>query len=232
MTDYLIEYGDAIGFALTGVLAVIGLVIIQLVRRRGDVKKARTAVRLVTYSIVDPRPGPIAVRGTYRGELGEKRLDCGGQRVVFDGPIEVVRGTRGRWKRGVRTYALREGDEAMAIGVMSQRADGAWSLAASPGEDGIQLYAAKPRPAPPPLFPWRALLGLVVCGGIAYGALYEAGALLVDVPRGDCSDNAVLRLQISAALPQSRSPALAALARCAKPPVATPPAPPAPPGPP
>ena len=73
-------------------------------------------------------------------------------------------------------------------------------------------YATKPRPAPPPLFAWRALLWIIVCGGIAFGGLYELGTVLVDTR--DCDDAAVLRLQISAALPLVRDEALTRLGRC------------------
>jgi len=206
--DLLVENGEWLAYALSGVLALLGLGIVQLVRRRRDLKRARTAVRLVTYSISDPRPGPIAVQGTYRSD----GLDCSGQRVTFDSAVEIVCGTSGRWRNGTRSYAVRDGDSVIAIGVMSKGAIG-WGMVASPGEAGIQLYAAKPRPAPAPLFPWRALIWIIVCGGIAFGGLYELGTVLVDAPR-DCDEATVLRLQISAALPLVRDEALTRLGRC------------------
>lgn len=57
-----------------------------------------------------------------------------------------------------------------------------------------------------------ALLWIIVCGGIAFGGLYELGTVLVDTR--DCDDAAVLRLQISAALPLVRDEALTRLGRC------------------
>jgi hypothetical protein len=213
--EYLVQYGEVIGYVAVGVIALLGLGIVQLMRRRGDVKRARIAVRLVTYSISEPRPGPIAVTGSYRESQGARSMECKGQRVVLEGPIEVVRGTRARWQGGVRTYSVRDGEVVIALGVMSRAADG-WRLVASPGEDGIQVYAAEPAPAPPPLFPWRAPLILAVCGGIAFGALYQTGKLLVDVPRGadGCSESSRLRLEIAAATPVVRDEALTRLAMC------------------
>src|SRR5258708_2050304 len=65
ISDYLVQYGDVIAYALVGALALIGLGVIQLLRRRRDVKRARIAVRLASYSISEPRQGPIAVSGSY-----------------------------------------------------------------------------------------------------------------------------------------------------------------------
>jgi hypothetical protein len=218
LREYLLQYGEAIGYAAIGVLALIALGIIQLLRRRGDVKRARIAVRLVTYSISEPRQGPIAVTGVYRESQSERWMECKGQRVALEGPVEVVRGTRGRWQRGVRTYTVRDGEVVIALGIMSRAGavSAGWRLVASPGEDGIQLYAAEPAPAPPPLFPWRAPLILAVCGAVAFGALYQTGKLLVDVPRGSdgCEETAQLRLQIGAAIPLVREEALRRLAMC------------------
>jgi hypothetical protein len=214
--EYLVQYGEVIGYAAAGVLGLIGLVIVQLLRRRSDVKKARIAVRLVTYSISEPRVGPIAVTGTYRQASSE--LECKSHRVaIAPDQMEVVRGTRARWQRGVRAYGVRDGDVVIAVGVMS-RGDSTtrWNLAASPGESGVQVYAVEPAPAPAPLFPWRAPLILIVCGGIAFGALYQTGKFLVEVPRGadGCSESSKLRLQIGAATPLVREEALRRLASC------------------
>ena len=206
----LVDNGEAIAYALTGVLAVVGLIIVQIVRRKRDVKKAREAVRLVAYSIAAPRPGPVAVKGIWRGD---QRIDCGGQQVFLEGTPDVQRGTSARWSRGVRTYAVRAGEPVIAIGVMTKRGEYEWSFAASPGETGVQVFAETPRPAPPPLWPWRAPLVLAIAGAIAFAGLYGAGTLVVDVPH-DCSDTTVLRLQISSALPLVRDTALAGLARC------------------
>src|SRR5439155_1517102 len=112
--------------------------------------------------------------------------------------LDVVRGTRARWKTGTRTYSVRDGDAVIAIGVMSKTADG-WRLVASPGEAGAQVFARTPRPAPPPLWPWRAPLILAVSAGLGFGALYGAGVLLLDTP--PCAEHSVLRFQIASALP-------------------------------
>ncbi len=208
MTEQLVQNGVAIAYGLVGALALIGLLVVQLFRRRGDVKKAREAYRLASLSVNPLRAGPIAVTGTYRATSNE--LECSGQRVALDGELQVVAGTRARWKAGARTYMLRDRDPVIAIGVMSkQGAD--WHLAASPAEPGVQLFAAKPRPAPRPLLPWRAPLILAVCGGVAFGALYGVGSYLVDT---HCTADTRWRLEVSAALPLVRDRALAELARC------------------
>jgi hypothetical protein len=215
--EYLVEYGEIIGYSVVGVIALFGLVVVQLMRRRGDLKKARVAVRLANYSVVAPRPGPIAVKGPYHQTADERWLSCHGQRVELSGPVEVARGTRGRWQNGARTYTLKEGDEVIAIGVMARAGDGGWRLTSSPGEAGIQLFAAEPRPAPAPLFPWRAPLILAILGAIAFGAVYGAGTFIVDVPRNDaCGEGSVQRLQIASAVPIVRDEALAKLGRCTK----------------
>src|SRR5688572_6244626 len=72
VADYLIQYGDVIGYAILGLIALIALGVIQLIRRRRDLERARTAVRLVTYSICEPRQGPVAVTGTYRESMRER----------------------------------------------------------------------------------------------------------------------------------------------------------------
>jgi hypothetical protein len=207
----LTDNGELIGYLLPAVLALLGLVVVQLVRRRRDVKKAREAVRLVALSVAEPRPGPIAVKGTWHA--GEIR--AGAHQIAVAGEPEVQRGTRGRWKAGARTYTLAEGDPVIAIGVMAKHDELHWSITASPGESGVQLYAVTPRPAPRPLFPWRAPIIFAVCGAIAFGGLYGLGTVLVDVPR-DCSDTTVLRLQVAGALPLVRTDAMTALARCHK----------------
>jgi len=84
----------------------------------------------------------------------------------------------------------------------------------SRGEAGIQLFAREPRPAPRPLWPWRAPLILAVCGGIAFGGLYQIGTLVVDTH--DCTEGAQSQLQLASALPLVRDEALAKLARCRK----------------
>jgi hypothetical protein len=218
LDEYLVTYGEVIGYAAAGVLGLIGLGIIQLMRRRSDVKRARVAVRLVTYSISEPRPGPIAVTGTYHQTPAGVWLQCKSHRVDISRElIAVACGTRGRWLRGARTYSVREGDVVIALGVMSRGANTTtWSLAPSPGEDGVQVYAVDPAPSPPPLFPWRAPLILAICGGIAFFALYQTGSFLVDVPRGaeGCSDSSKMRLRFAAALPLVREDALRRLHTC------------------
>ena len=216
--DYqlLVDHGEVISYALTGLLALLMLGVIQLRRRSRDVKKAREAVRLVKYSLAEPRVGPVAVQGTYH-DKPEPRIDRDGHRILIDGAPDVQRGTRATWKGGARTYGLREGDRAIAIGVMSKRGESGneWTMKASPNEAGVQLYAAEPRPAPPPLFPWRALVFLAVCGAISFGGLYGIGTQVMNVG-ASCDEAAVTRLQIASALPLVRADALDALARCRK----------------
>lgn len=213
MGDLLVQNGEVISYAVVGVLALFGLLIVQLFRRRGDRKKAETAVRLASYSVVAPRPGPIAVRGPYHQTADERWISSHGQRVDLSGPIEIVRGTKGRWQGGTRTYTVKQGDEVIAIGVMSRGASGSWQLVSSPGEAGVQVFAAEPRPAPAPLLPWRAPLILAVLGAIFFFGLAAVAPMVGDVGT-DCSDSAKLRLQIANALPQGRDEALAKLARC------------------
>jgi len=216
LTDYLVQYGEIIGYVLAGVVALLGLLIVQLFRRRGDLKKARIAVRLASYSISTPRVGPIAVKGKYREAQDQRWIDVGVERVDLDGEVEVQRGTGARWAKGTRTYQVKTGDEVIAIGIMSKSATG-WRLVTSPGEAGIQVLAVEPRPAPPPLLPWRAPLILAVWGAIGFFGLSAVGSLLADVPRDDsCGDSSVLRLQIASAMPQAREDALGKLARCHK----------------
>lgn len=214
--ELLVANGEVIAYALTGVLAIIVLLVVQLFRRRADVKKARESVRLVTYSIAEPRIGPIAVRGRYR-DKPDPRIDHGDHRIYIQGVPDVQRGTRAHWKAGARTYMLREGDSTIAIGVMSKRGESGneWTIVASPGESGVQLYAAEPRPAPPPLFPWRVLIFMAICGSISFFGLYGVGTVVVDAPR-DCSEATVARLQVASALPLVRDEALARLERCHK----------------
>ncbi|HTL37740.1 MAG TPA: hypothetical protein VL326_31630 [Kofleriaceae bacterium] len=212
----VVDNGEVIAYALAGVVALIGLGIVQLFRRRGDVKKAREAVRLVTWSLAEPRVGPVAVRGRYRPSPELHLVHESGHSIYIDGTPDVVRGTRGRWRSGVRTYELRDGDLAYAIGVMSKRGTSGteWTMVHSPGESGVQLYAEKPRPVPKPLFPWRALVFLAICGGIGYGALYGAGTVLVDTR--ECDDSSITKLQIASGLPMVREDALGKLASCHK----------------
>lgn len=210
VVDYLVQYGDVIGYAIVGVLALVALGVIQLIRRRRDLERARVAVRLVTYSICEPRQGPVAVTGTFRESARERWLECKGQRVSLEAGIDVVRGTRALWHRGTRTYALRDGDIVIAIGVMSRLDGSHWRLVPSPEEVGVQLYAATPQPAPAPLWPWRAPLILAMAGGIAFFGLTKVGEVLVDKPA--CVDP--LRLQIAAAMPIVRDDALAKLRQC------------------
>jgi hypothetical protein len=225
-TQILIEQGEVIGYAAVGAIALIGFVVVHLFRRRGDRKKAMTAVRLASLSLNDPRPGPAAIRGTYRRDT----IECGGQQVTPEGTIEIVRGSKARWSRGVRTYSLGDGETVIAIGVMTKKGAG-WSLAASPGESGVLLYAEKPVAAPPPLFPFRALLFLAITGSIGFFGLYGVGTLLLDVPRGSdidpCRESAITRFELATAVPQLgiRDQALDELARCASAQSAPPPAP-------
>lgn len=212
LVEYLIQYGDVIGYVVVGVLALIVLGIIQLIRRRRDREKARTAVRLVTYSICEPRQGPVAVSGTYNESQSEQWLDCKGQRVALDS-VDVVRGTRAQWRNGTRTYLLRNGDAVIAIGVMSRVQGTSWRLAPSPEETGVQLYAVTPAATPAPLWPWRAPLILAIAGGIAFFGLSKVGEVLVDKPA--CADP--LGLQIATAMPLVREDALAKLKQCPTP---------------
>jgi hypothetical protein len=177
------------------------------------VKRARLAVRLVSYSICEPRQGPVAVTGTYRESQTERWIACKAERVALEDGVTVVRGTRARWQRGTRTYALRDGDAVIAIGVMSRTQGPNWRIVPSPGEAGVQLYAVTPRPTPAPLWPWRAPLILAMAGGVAFFGLYKAGELLVDNPT--CAER--LGLQIAAAMPLVREAALAKLEQCASP---------------
>ncbi len=211
VAQYLIEYGDVIGYAAIGLVALVTLGVIQLFRRRRDLERARVAVRLVTYSICEPRQGPVAVTGTYHESQSERWIECKLQRVSLEGGVEVVRGTRAQWHGGARTYSLRDGDVVIAIGVMSRIDGPRWRLVASPDEAGVQVYAVTPVPAPAPLWPWRAPLILAIAGGIAFFGLYKVGELLVEKPA--CSD--ALRLQIAAAMPLVREDALAKLKQCA-----------------
>ncbi|HEX5062981.1 MAG TPA: hypothetical protein VFV99_26585 [Kofleriaceae bacterium] len=210
LTDYFVQYGDVIGYAVVGVIALIALGVIQLFRRRGDLKRARTAVRLVTYSICEPRQGPVAISGTYRETQSESWIECRGQRVSLEGGVDVVAGTRAQWRNGTRTYRLRSGDEVYAIGVMTRLQGSNWKIVPSPEETGVQLYAATPRPAPAPLWPWRAPLILAITGGIAFFGLYKTGEMLVDKPV--CGER--MQLQIAAAMPLVREDALAKLRQC------------------
>lgn len=210
LADYLIQYGDVIGYAVVGLFALIVLGIVQLIRRRRDLERARVAVRLVTYSICEPRQGPVAVTGTYRESLSDRWIECKAQRVSLEGGVDVVRGTRARWQRGTRAYSLRDGDIVIAIGVMSRMDGSTWRLVPSPEESGVQLYAVTPTSAPAPLWPWRAPLVLAMAGGLAFFGLYKLGEVLVDKPA--CAD--ALRLQIAAAMPLVRDDALAKLRQC------------------
>ena len=214
VTEYLIQYGDVIGYAAVGVLALITLGIVQLIRRRRDLERARVAVRLVTYSICEPRQGPVAVTGTYRESTSERWIECKAQHVTLEGGVDIVRGTRATWHGGARTYALRDGDVVIAIGVMSRLQGVTWRLVPSPEEAGVQLYAVTPAPAPAPLWPWRAPLILAMAGGIYFFSMYKVGELLVDT-KPACAD--ALRLQIAAAMPLVRNDALAKLHECPAP---------------
>ena len=225
MSDILIEYGEVVGYAVIFLFALGGLGIVQMFRRRGDVKKARLAVRLVSHSLAEPRVGPVAVTGTWHEEKGDRWLQCWGQRVTLDGPVEVVRGTSARWKGGTRTYAVSDGDTVITIGVMSKLGDGSWKQVASPGEAGVQLYASHPNPAPPPLFPWRAPLILLIWGGIWFGVFYAVGMQLIDVPPrpadAACSQEDLMRFGAASAVPLLRDEVLARykveVERCRKP---------------
>jgi hypothetical protein len=212
-TEYLVEYGEAIGYALVGLLALIVLGVVQLIRRRRDLERARVAVRLVTYSICEPREGPVAVTGTYRESPRERWIECKAQRVSLADGVDVVRGTRAHWHRGTRTYALRDGDVVIAIGVMSRIDRASWRIVPSPGEAGVQLYAVAPMPAPAPLWPWRAPLVLAMAGGVAFFGLAKLGELVVE--QATCAEP--LPLQIAAALPLVRDDALAKLQQCPSP---------------
>jgi hypothetical protein len=216
--DYalLVDNGEIISYALSGLLALLMLGVIQLRRRSRDVRKAREAVRLTTWSLAEPRVGPVAVQGTYH-DKPEPRIDRDGHRIFIEGTPDVQAGTRATWKAGVRTYALRDGDRTNAIGVMAKKGESGneWTMKASPNEAGVQLYAAEPKPAPPPLFPWRALVFFAICGAISFLGLYGIGTQVMNVG-ASCDESAVTRLQIASAMPLVRPDALAALARCRK----------------
>ena len=220
MRELLVEHGEVIAYALVGVLALIGLGIIQLVRRRRDVKKPRLAARLASHSISELRQGPIAVTGTFREANTDRWLECRGQRVALAGALDVVSGTSARWESSVRTYKVGDGDIVIAIGVMTKRpgdhgGSAGWQLAPSPEEAGVQIFATDPSPAPPPLWPWRAPLILAACGALAYFGLAGAGTLVLDVPRdAACSETSLLRLDIASALPERRYEALRKLDAC------------------
>src|SRR5260221_12121061 len=126
MSSQLIDNGAVIAWALVGVIGVLGLGFIQLLRRRGDVKEARIAVRLARYSISKPRLGPIAIEGRYRDGM----IACNGQPVALDGTLDIVRGSRARWKHGTRRYAVRDGDDVIALGIMTKGDDDGWRLKA------------------------------------------------------------------------------------------------------
>jgi len=220
-TTILVESGEAIGYAVVGVIALLGFLLIHLVRRRSDLKKARTAVRLASLSLNEPRQGPVAISSTYRESKTDRWLDWNGQRIAIEGAIEVAAGSKARWQGGVRTYIVRDGEPVIAIGVMSKKAG--WALAPSPAEPGVLLYATKPAAAPAPLLPWRAPLFLAICGAIGFFGLYGAGTVLLDVSHASdanpCDDNAQLRYGLAAAIPQFgiRDQALHELQVCAKP---------------
>jgi hypothetical protein len=210
VTAYLVEYGEVIGYVVVGVIALIVLAVFQLIRRRRDLDRARTAVRLVTYSICEPRQGPVAVTGTYRETARERSIECKLQRVTIEGGIDVVRGTRAQWHRGTRTYGLRDGDVVIAIGVMTRIQGTSWRIVASPDESGVQLYAVTPAPAPAPLWPWRAPLVLAIVGGLTFFGLSKLGEVLVE--QSACGQP--LPLQIAAAMPLARDNALSKLHQC------------------
>ena len=221
-TELLVQYGETIGYALVGALGLIGLLVIYALRRRGDLKRAQQAVRFASLSLNVPRIGPTAISATYRKTPSEQWLESSTGKVALDDAIEVMVGTSARWRRGVRTYVLNDGDEVVAIGVMSKATSppSTWRLSPSTGEPGVKLLATKPMAAPAPMWPWRAPFYLALCGGLAFGALYGVGTILVDVPRGSdikpCNESAVLRFQISAAVPIIRDQALDELAKCPK----------------
>jgi hypothetical protein len=206
MSTQLIDNGAVIAWALVGLVALLGLGFIQLLRRRSDLKRARIAVRLASYSITKPRLGPIAIAGRIR----DRTIDCTGQLVALDGTLDIVCGSRARWRQGTRRYTVRDGDEVYAIGIMSKGDDDGWRLKASAGESGVQVFAVKPTAAPKPLLPWRAPLILAVWGAIGYFGLYGIGTLLLDVPAASaCLDNSRLRFELATALPEVRDEALA-----------------------
>jgi len=221
-TQILIEQGEVIGYAVVGAITLIGFAIIHLFRRRGDRKAAMTAVRLAGLSINEPRQGPVAVSGIYRESATDRSIDCNGQRVTFNGNVEIAAGTKGKWRGGVRTYSLKNSDPVYAIGVMSQGKPGAgWLIAPSPMESGVLVYATKPAAVPKPLFPFRAFLFLGITGSIAFFGLYGIGTFLLDVQRGSdidsCRESAITRFELATAVPQFgvRDQALEQLAKCA-----------------
>jgi hypothetical protein len=199
------------------------------IRRARDLKPARADVARMGLAINEPREGPIAVRGTYRREAGaEPWLDCSGQRVVLDGAVVIVRGTAATWKRRVRTYTVRDGDDVIAIGRMSRAASGdatdyreaagGWRLAPSTGEPAIQLCTARPVACPKPLWPVRGVLVLGLVGLASYYGLGYYGNAIVklrDYPRssvvGD-DDVSTSSAELASALPRSRERALNRLA--------------------
>jgi hypothetical protein len=220
----LVEWGNVISKLVVGGLAVGAVLGYRALRNHRDVKAARADAGRMSLSVDEPREGPIAVAGTYRAKGDERWLDCSGQRVVLVGELAIVRGSSATWKTGTRTYALRDGDGVVAIGVMSRRAGdnvtdyresaGGWQLAASPGELGVQVCLVKPVPCPKPLWPIRGVLVLGVVGVAAYYGLGVVGKKLVEsrkYPREAFLDGdgvSTLAAQIACALPRHRDMAL------------------------
>jgi hypothetical protein len=217
----LVAWGSVISKLVVAALAGGAVLGYRALRNRRDVRAALGDARRMTLSVDEPREGPIAVAGIYHADGW---LDCGGQRVVLVGELSIVRGSSATWKRGVRTYALRDGDGVVAIGRMSRRAGadgtdyreaaGGWQLEPSAGELGIQMCLVKPVPCPRPLWPVRGVLVLGIVGVAAYFGLGYAGKKLVEYrhyPREELLEGdgvSTLASQIACALPRSRERAL------------------------
>jgi len=223
----LVVWGAVISKAIVVGIPAAAAALVYRVRRRRDLARALTDVDRLGLGIDAPREGPIAVLGSYHCTPGtEAWLDCDGERVTLDGDVSIVRGTVARWKRGVRTYALRDGDAVIALGRMSRAANvadgadyreaaGGWRLAPSAEAAAIQLCAGHPVACPKPFWPIRGALVLGLVGAVAYFGLGWLGNKLVayrEYPVTPSDDVSTLRAEIASALPRSREAALRRLA--------------------
>src|SRR5262245_48028250 len=175
-----IVYGSLVANIVYGSLVakivgtVVLLVIVQLVRRRRDARKARTDLRIRSLYIAAPPPGPISIRGTWRDDGRARWIETAGGRVDIRGAVSIIRGTRGRsgWRRREPTFTLRDRDEVVAMGRMSRAAaSGGWLLESTGDEPPIEVIAIKPATCPRALGPVRGLLVVAVCAATVWGAL-------------------------------------------------------------
>ncbi|MEO8705259.1 MAG: hypothetical protein ABI867_34775 [Kofleriaceae bacterium] len=216
---FLIEHGAVIAKVAVATIAVCGLAAFQLVRRHRDRRQARRDADRLSLSVDEPRLGPIAVVGRFCET--DRSLTVSGARVALDGEIIIIRGSRARWTRGTRTYSIHDGDQIIAVGDMTNRADasdpgyresgGGWRLAPSPHDLGIPVCATRPPTAPPPLWPLRGVLALALSGAVGYLTLAMIGSQLVGidpVSQPPYREPAMGNLTIAAALPGSRERAV------------------------